>query len=52
VTFNPVQLTGPDGDVLAEEGDTLRIRGEIAEDMVSFCQVGPIFTAAEVIVES
>jgi hypothetical protein len=52
VTFEPLQLTGPDGGVLAEEGDILTVRGELAEDMVSFCQVGPIFTAAEVILDS
>jgi hypothetical protein len=52
VSFDPLQLTGPDGEVLAEEGDILTIRGEVAEDAMSFCQIGPIFTAAEVILDS
>jgi hypothetical protein len=48
VSTDPVELRGPDGEVLAQEGDELTIRGVVAEDMMSFCQVGTIFTATEV----
>jgi hypothetical protein len=48
VRFDPLELVGPDGDVIAAEGDTVTITGAVAEDMMSFCQVGTIFTATAV----
>lgn len=42
------ELRGPDGEVIARAGDEITVVGEIAEDMMSFCQVGPMFTAVEV----
>jgi hypothetical protein len=48
VRFDPVELVGPDGDVIAEDGDTITIRGRVDTDMMSFCMVGTIFSADEV----
>jgi hypothetical protein len=48
VAFDPLRLSGPDG-VVAEEGDTVTVRGELGEGLVSTCQVGPMFTATEVV---
>lgn len=43
------QLTNPQGEVVATAGDTVTVRGEIAVDAVSICQIGPIFRADEVV---
>ena len=42
------RLTNPQGEVVASAGDTVMVRGEIATDMASTCQMGPIFRATEV----
>ncbi len=41
-------LRGPDGEVVATAGDEVTVTGEVAEDVMSFCQIGPIFAADEV----
>lgn len=51
VRFEPLRLLGPDGETIAEEGDTVRVRGRVAEDRMSICQVGTIFQASEVVSE-
>lgn len=43
------ELIDPTGDVSARPGDTVTVRGEIATDMASICQIGPIFRADEVL---
>jgi hypothetical protein len=43
------RLTNPQGEVVASAGDTVTVRGEIATDMASTCQIGPIFRATEVV---
>lgn len=48
VAFDPVRLLGPDGEVVAEEGDTITVRGEIAGDVMTICQVGPVLRVTEV----
>ena len=48
VTLSPLELTDPAGEVVAETGDTITVRGGIADDMASICQIGPIFRATEV----
>lgn len=48
IAFDPVRLLGPDGDTIAREGETLRVRGRVAGDVMSICQVGTIFQATEV----
>jgi hypothetical protein len=40
-------LIGPHGES-ALAGQTIRVRGAVAPDMSSICQVGPIFVATEV----
>lgn len=49
VEFDPVRLLGPDGDVVAEEGDTVAVDGEIAGDVMTICQVGPVLEVTEVV---
>lgn len=46
--FDPVSLIGPDGEVVAEAGDELTVRGSADPDMMSFCQVGTMFSATDV----
>jgi hypothetical protein len=43
------ELIDPTGDVSARPGDTVTVRGEVAIDAVSICQIGRIFRADEVI---
>jgi hypothetical protein len=38
------QLRGPDGQV-ADAGATVTVRGSVATDRSSICQIGPIFVA-------
>lgn len=45
----PMQLLNPDGEVVARGGETVNVRGSEANDMVSICQIGPIFRATEVV---
>ena len=45
----PFRLIGPDGAVVARGGETITVRGSIADDMASTCQIGPIFRATEVV---
>lgn len=46
---SPLELTAPDGRVVARAGDEVTVRGAVA-DMASICQVGPIIEATEVVV--
>jgi len=48
VEYGPVRLLGPDGEVVAEAGDTLTVTGALAEGMMSICQVGQLWTAESV----
>lgn len=42
-------LSDPTGAVVAGPGDVVTVRGEEASEMVSICQIGPIFQATEVV---
>jgi hypothetical protein len=42
-------LSDPNGLVVARGGDEITVRGSLAPDMASACQVGPIFRASEVV---
>ncbi len=48
IQASPLELAGPDGEVVATGGETITVRGSHAEDMVSICQIGPMFLATEV----
>jgi hypothetical protein len=48
VQMSPLQLLDPDGAVVAEGGDEVMVRGSVADDMASICQIGPIFQASQV----
>lgn len=45
---DPVQLRDPDGEVVAREGDELTVTGALARDVVTVCQIGPVFEASDV----
>ncbi|MBW3562655.1 MAG: hypothetical protein KY437_09170 [Actinobacteria bacterium] len=49
VVFDPVRLLGPDGETVAEEGDTVEVHGEIADDVMTICQVGPVLEVTEIV---
>ena len=49
VQASPLQLANPAGEVVATGGDTITVRGQRADDMVSICQIGPMFLASEVV---
>ena len=51
VQTSPLQLLDPDGAVVANGGDDVAVRGSIANDMASICQIGPIFRATDVDVD-
>lgn len=42
-------LRNPDGKVVATGGETITVRGQLAVDRVSICQIGRIFGATEVV---
>ncbi len=42
-------LRNPDGKVVATGGETITVRGQLAIDVASICQIGPIFGATEVV---
>jgi hypothetical protein len=41
------ELSGPDGQVV-RAGESLTVRGFVATDRASICQIGPIFVATDV----
>jgi hypothetical protein len=49
VQASPLQLANPAGEVVATGGETITVRGQRADDMVSICQIGPMFMASEVV---
>lgn len=50
ISFDPVTLTDPGGDT-ATEGDVIRVTGSPAQDVVTTCQVGPVWVATSVTFE-
>lgn len=48
LSLSPLELRDPDGNVVAGPGDEVTVTGEVATDMASICQIGPIFRAASV----
>ncbi|MCV0403204.1 MAG: hypothetical protein K5924_05790 [Chloroflexi bacterium] len=48
LSLRPLELRAPDGAVVARGGDEVTVIGEIAGDMASICQIGPIFRASSV----
>lgn len=49
LALSPLQLTSPEGEVIARGGDEITVRGSVSTDMASICQIGPIFEASEVV---
>lgn len=45
IRFDPLRLEGPDGEVVAGEGDTVRVEGQTAPDMMSICMTGTLYQA-------
>ncbi|HVM19055.1 MAG TPA: hypothetical protein VM307_03755 [Egibacteraceae bacterium] len=50
VTFDPLTLTTPDGQTVAE-GDGVVVEGAEETEMMTVCQVGPVWQATGVRVE-
>lgn len=50
IQASPLQLSNPAGEVVATGGETITVRGQRADDMMSICQIGPMFMASEVVV--
>lgn len=48
LSLSPLELRDPDGNVFAGPGDEVTVTGEVATDMASICQIGPIFRAVSV----
>ncbi len=48
LSISPLELRDPDGNVFAGPGDEVTVTGEVATDMASICQIGPIFRAVSV----
>ncbi len=46
--LSPLQLSSPEGEVVARGGDEVTVRGAEANDMASICQIGPIFRATDI----
>ena len=44
-----LELTDPDGTVVARAGDEVAVRGSRAPEVATTCQVGPVFRATEVV---
>ncbi len=44
-------LVDPSGETVARGSDEVTVRGQVADDMASICQIGPIFRAREVVVD-
>ena len=42
-------LTGPAGAIVAPLGAELQLRGAVDPEMVTICQIGPVFRASEVV---
>ena len=49
LALSPLELTSPDGEVVARGGDEVTVRGSVSTDMASICQIGPIFQATAVV---
>jgi hypothetical protein len=47
VAFDPLTVTAPDGTV-ASDGDTITVAGKRVDDVVTICQVGPVWAATSV----
>lgn len=45
---DPVALVGPDGEVIAEQGDQVAIVGSPAVDIMTTCQVGAVWRVSAV----
>jgi hypothetical protein len=50
LTFDPLTLTAPDGTTAAE-GDILTVAGRERSDVMTTCQVGPVWEATSVTFE-
>lgn len=48
IEWEPMQLVGPDDEVVARSGDQVEVVGSVDRDMASICMVGTIFSATEV----
>lgn len=45
-----LELSDPQGTVVARAGDEVSVRGEVAPEVATTCQIGPVFRASEVVI--
>jgi hypothetical protein len=48
ITADPIELRDPTGAVVATAGDRIRVRGDVAPDVMSVCQVGATWNVEDV----
>jgi hypothetical protein len=48
ITADPIELRDPTGAVVATAGDRIRVRGDVAPDVMSVCQVGRTWNVEDV----
>jgi hypothetical protein len=48
ITADPIELRDPTGAVVATAGDRIRVRGDVAPDVMSVCQVGRTLNVEDV----
>lgn len=46
--INPVRIVGPDGNVVATEGDLIEVTGDVPASYGSFCMIGPVLRATDI----
>jgi hypothetical protein len=48
ITADPIELRDPTGAVVATAGDRIRVRGDVAADVMSTCQIGRTWNVEDV----
>lgn len=48
INFSPLQLSNPNGEVVAVAGDDVRVAGTVISNVFTVCQVGTVFDADRV----
>jgi hypothetical protein len=48
VEFGPLRLVDGQGATVAEEGDRLHLNGSLDPDVMTICQIGPVFVVEDI----
>lgn len=49
VEFGPLRLVDRHGETVAEEGDRLHLNGRMDPEVMTICQIGPVFVVQEIV---